>query len=194
MSTLGIVASFLNLLLAVFFVFLTAPVVNYRIEKQKQIADEKKKIAPLQEEVHLLERERVKIKQDTNRVAGEITAAIADGQTMKSDFQVRVATLTDVISDHKAKEAAWSKSVADVKSEIEARTQEKAGLEESIAKDEGVAAEIQGQVSKLETDLQTAQQDLEATRQAITDNYAKLLTLEDKVADRTPSAKLVEKN
>lgn len=186
MTTAGKVFSVLNALLAVLFMLLAAPVAHHRIEMQDKIEKERKKIPGLEEAADALERERVRLLADIERADQSLAAARTRAANVKSDLLATIAIRSDRLNDQKDKVTRWTTSLAELRTEIEAREMETAALDAEIKATNDQVGVVNGEINDLTSRLDKARKDLESTLQGIEREYERLLTLV-RQRDREPS-------
>lgn len=192
MHTAGKVFTFLNVLVTLGFLFLTAPVVNYRVEKRRDIDSTNAKIKPLETQIEELIRQQAVLRGDIDREKGQVTFTQTVGQNQVRMLNARVTVLTDLVNDSQTTLRTWTASVADVQSENNARAQEIDSLNVTIANAEKTKADLTANVNDLTERLAMADADLARNLAKIEEHYHRILELEEILRAKSPSARLAE--
>lgn len=181
MHKFGIVLSVFNALLAVAFLLVTAPVVQYRVEKRQKIDAEKAKVPQLEADIQELDRLRVKQQAALNREIGNVTALVTLGQNQRSELEKQQSFQTDLLNDSESKLALWQSSLNKVQSEIAARDQEQLMLTQNLQTLESDLEMHQMQVADLRSRLSQAEQDVAQSKTNIDQLYQQLLKLREQM-------------
>ncbi|MBY0586649.1 hypothetical protein K2X85_05700 [bacterium] len=174
MTTTGKVFSILSFLLGMVFLFFVTPVVKKLIETQKQIVAIQAQHPPLRQSAADLETQRLKLMYDLNRVKGKVTAERTKNQNQADAVRSQLSLLNDLEKAERQAVVTWQKTVADLKGEMDARTQEKADLEKGIADNSQERDTQASRVQELRDAWNDAQQKLRETLEATASQYDKL--------------------
>lgn len=179
MTTTGKVFCVLNVLAAIFYAYLTAPVAQYRTKMHKQIEDGIEQIAKLKKEAEELDVERVKLLREISDE--EVATAVLKGTIAERKQQAdRVnAELDDLLKFTRQLLANWSETVTKITDEIDNRTKEIAELETDLDKTNDMFKIRSGEVADLETRLNDATAALAKYLGAMAENLKKLLAAEE---------------
>jgi peptidoglycan hydrolase CwlO-like protein len=184
MHTFGIVLSVFNAVLAVVFLLVTAPVVQFRVEKQKIIDAEKAKVPVLESEIQGLDRLRVEQQATLTREIGNVRALVTLGQNQRSDLEKDQAFKTDLLNDSESKLALWQSTLEKVRGEIAARETDQLKLTQDLQNLEAELQMHQMQVADLRNRLSEAEQGVAQSKTNIDQLYQQLLKLREQMVAR----------
>ncbi|MGL5095818.1 MAG: hypothetical protein ACRDD1_09530 [Planctomycetia bacterium] len=184
MTTTGIVFSIFNVLLSITFIILTAPVVNDRIEMQKKIADQVKKIPGLEESVLKADRDRVGRLDSIDRERAATVDVITTGRNRLGTFQARSFEYRDQANNDRDVLATLELSIGNVKSETEARLDESESLVKSNGELQASVSRLEDNVTDLKARLANATMLLADTLTAIADHNESLIELRQEIDDK----------
>ncbi|MFO0948472.1 MAG: hypothetical protein U1D30_21545 [Planctomycetota bacterium] len=192
MHTAGKVFTFLNVLVTLGFLFLTAPVVNYRVEKRRDIDSTNAKVKPLETQIEEAVRQQAVLRADIDREKGRVTFTQTAGLNQRQMLDARITVLTDLVNDSQTKLKTWTASVADVQTENNSRAQEIDTLNATIVSAEKNKGELTANVNDLTDRLAKAKADLAKNLAKIEEHHQRILQLEESARGKSASAKLAE--
>lgn len=193
MNTLAKVLTVANLVMAVAFIFMTAPVAQKRIELIQKMETEQAKLAPVRKQIEDLESQRRDLQATITRKQAALQHAIVTGLNSQGEIERQIATLADEAKGLAAKQEKWTAAIAETKEEITAREEEFAAFEEKIEDAETQQMQINAQVNQLRGQVEKTKSAEADLHKQITENYAALLELEEKVAAKQPSVSLTDR-
>lgn len=174
MTTAGKVFSVLSFLLGIGFLYLMTPVAKSLIDTQKQIVEIEKRHPPLQEATVKLDKDRVQLTYDLNRLKDKVSSEQTKFKNQADVVRSQLSLLTDMEKAERAAVLSWQDTVKGITSEIEARTTEKSELETRIAEVTQQREERHQQVEQLREALAAAGRKLREIMAENLTNYGKL--------------------
>lgn len=190
MSTVGKVFAVLNSLLAIVFMLLVAPVVDYRTTEWKKINAEEAKVPSLVEERDKLEVGRMDLIDQIQLKSREMEETVTTGQNEQSTFQSRIARVTDRENDAKSRKQSWDEALQNVTAEIDARRAEAKKLDETIAAERDRKQLLTDSVTRLTDQKTKTLADLGRTMGALRDKEKQIRDLEQKVRPSSASERV----
>lgn len=178
MTRAGVVFVFLNLLVGVFYVLLTAPVVQERLERRSQINAEIAKIPPLEAEIERLERLVGDLPYEITHEIGRTAHETTLGLNQRTALDGRIAVLNDAINDLRSKQKTLAQSLAEIRTEIDARKSEIAQLNERLAAGRELIQTRNNEIASLTTRLENTQKEYQKTMESIDEHLRRLIELE----------------
>lgn len=187
MHTASKVFTVLNLLLALAFLLLTAPIVQDRQAMRAKISAQDAKLTPatgpgLAEQVAQSDTQRVKVLGEITLVVAQTQREVANGLAEKSRRVAAKKQLEDLGKQKKLSMDKWSQTLQTAQEEIASRKKEAGDLEEKVAQAEKRKADLAQEVAALKAKLDATKTRFADTLKAIEENYQKLLELEDRIA------------
>lgn len=175
MNGWGVGFTVFNAVMAIVFLVVSAPVVNYRIDMRKQIDAEIAKIDPLKKDIQDLDRKRVKLHADLTRQLAVVESTVTLGENQKSELEKLQALETDRLNNAETQLERWKGSLTEVQGEVAARDQEVKDLTQTAADLQDQLRTHQGQVDNLQKNLDETLQAIEDSKSAIKKHYERIL-------------------
>ena len=179
MTKAGTVFTCLNLLLALVFLLLVAPIAEHRSSTTAKIDETDEKIAPLPEEILAADRDRFKLEQDVNRSKDQVRFAVNLGIQIGNRKSQRTAYLQDLLNSQRTSVRKWRASIQDTQAEIDARVQEIARLEQENSQFGDDQMKLDGEIAQLTAALKQAREGLAATLKDNDELYTRIVELEN---------------
>lgn len=179
MHTAGKVFTVLISLVAVGFAFLTAKVVDYRIEKRKDLDQVKARIPQTEKAILEFDLQRDILRDDLDRMKTKAAQALTAGLNQQELLDGRIAVLTDLVNDAGSKLKTWSASLVDAQAENAARAKEIEELEAAIAEGEKTRQELTAANETLAAQLAETRAAMAKLNAEVQANHERLLRLEE---------------
>jgi chromosome segregation ATPase len=194
MTVFGIVLTFFNLLLAVVFIFMTAPVAKYRIDMQKKIYEEANGIKGSKPSHQEIKDEIATLNADRHRHMDEKAsqqlvrdAEISRGLQDVARLDRMIAVATDTANNNKAETATLVQSVKNTELEVESRGKEVADLTQVVTDKTAEREKVAGEVKVLTDLLAASTMSLESATAAIATQFKELQAVEDWLEANLPA-------
>lgn len=175
MTRAGIVFSILNFFLTLVFLLVTAPVVNDRVEKRRQIEAIEKQIPNVQNRIKEAADSVAKLPYDITAELGRTTREATRGVNEKDAFEGRLAVLADAINDRQSKLRLLATAAQAVQEEIDGRKAEIAALNETLQQGQQLAGTRESEIAALKKELADAQAGLSRANQDIAEAHKKII-------------------
>lgn len=174
MTRAGIVFAILNLLLAIVYVLLVAPIVAYRLEKRQAIDREEQRIPQLEARIIELEQRRSELPHEIavelHRIAHETTA----GLNARGVLEAKKAVLTDQLNDVQSRRKVIARSIQDVEAEVLARQEEVAALKQTLTTGQEIVSSRERQISDLRQKLAATREAFQQTSESVARKFQRL--------------------
>lgn len=188
MNVTGVVFTVFNMVLAVVFMLVTAPVVRYRIDIRRQIDAETAKVPDLEARIAAADKRRLEMPRQTVLAMHRVTHHVNAGVLQKVHLSGEIVKLRDRINDTQSRIKALSIALNDVRTQVAARQAEITQLNADLARVAEDSAARQNEIDDLSARLTKARSDMAETEKSIRKNYDRLVAIEMGQAPAGPTA------
>lgn len=194
MTTAGKVLAVLNVLLAIAFLLVTAPVVRYRIDTLQQIETEQKKVPERREQIISAERELSNLRSELRRLQGLRSNEVTVGLNEKDTLDTRIAIINDTLNDARSKVSVLSSSLKEIQGEIAARETQIQDLERELGQGSNEGKQLTQNIASLKETLASTRQQLQKVRDEALANNQRLAELSERLARNSAANRLAHAN
>lgn len=166
-----------NVIFAIAFMAMAAPVAQDRWKKQEAISAVEKKVPGLEKAVEDLDAQQVVRAAEATLLESEIAHAKGLGADTEKNLVAELAANEDKLNDLRTRLQRLSENVTKEQAERDARQKEAAELASLLRDREAENARLTEDVNQRQATLAKTEGDEKSTHEQILENYKRLLTL-----------------